>query len=311
MYKKTLIFASIIISFINCSSDNDNPQSTNHIQHFGFSLVDTYWDDPSDTDSKTNYIDEVSSFTNLADILVIAPTDDIIDNLAMFQSHDVNAYLHLNEIFYEVVDHNAPSGNRYALRNDYEFRWNTFVSTNNLSNHLDAIQAFYIGEEPTWNGITFQDLKMVSDLLEVQFPEIPTLIIEAAPAINDLQIPSSVDWIGFDHYFIKNPKNDTQFLNELNLLKSKFTTTEQKLVLVMDTHFIESIHSDIANTDISEMKEVAQSYYELALSESKTIAIIGYFWPNGFDHPTAIGARNMPDSVQQEYVRIGKEITNK
>ncbi|NEN25428.1 hypothetical protein G3O08_18210 [Cryomorpha ignava] len=137
------------------------------------------------------------------------------------------------------------------------------------------------------------------------------MIIEAYPAVDQLQIPNSVDWIGFDHYFIKNPKTDTHYLNELNTLKSKFSNNDQKLVIVMDTHFMSSFHNDIGGIELNEMHEVANNYYELAKSEPKTIAIIGYFWPSGFDLPNSIGARNMPQSIKENYIRIGKEITNK
>lgn len=62
---------------------------------------------------------------------------------------------------------------------------------------------------------------------------------------------------------------------------------------------------------MGEMGEVAKSYYELALAEPKTIAFLGYFWPNGCDDVNSRGARNMPDAVKSEYIRIGKEITGK
>lgn len=34
------------------------------------------------------------------------------------------------------------------------------------------------------------------------------------------------------------------------------------------------------------------------------------FWPSGFDQDSAIGARNIPDAVKREYMRIGREITS-
>ena len=79
----------------------------------------------------------------------------------------------------------------------------------------------------------------------------------------------------------------------------------------MDTHYISSLHGDFGGIALNEMDVVANSYFELAKSEPKTIAILGYFWPSGFDSPESIGARNMPENIKENYIRIGKEITNK
>jgi len=72
-----------------------------------------------------------------------------------------------------------------------------------------------------------------------------------------------------------------------------------------------SFHKDFGGIELNEMNQVAESYYELAKSEPKTIAILGYFWPSGFDFPQAIGARNMPAVIQKKYAQIGKEIAKK
>lgn len=313
MNKTQIILLLFLVAIFSCNDDNNinNSQPDSHIKYFGFSLIDVSWDDPTDSPSTTNYIDEVSAFTNIADILVINPTDNIENRLNIMNNKDVKAYLHLSEIFFEQSGTNAPSGANYNLRVDYQQRWNDFLTTNNLQNNTNRIQAFYVGEEPTWNGISFSDLKSVTDYIKTTIPEIPILIIEAFPALNNLEIPTSVDWIGFDHYFIKDPKNDTAFLNELSILKSKLSSTNQKLVFTLDTHYIQSIHGDLANISILEMKDIFISYYELAKTEPKTIALIGYFWPSGFDDPNAIGARHMPTFIKNEYERIGLEITKK
>ena len=310
MKRNISILFIVLLVLCHCAKDNSNTETqSRHIQYFGFSLIDTFWDDPTDDPLHiTNYIDEVSSFTNIADILVVNPTDIIIDRLNMMNTQGVKAFIHLNAIFFEQNGTNAPSGTNYNLRSDYEARWDTFVSTNNLQNNTNQIQAMYLGEEPTWNGISFTELNAASNYIKSTLSEIPILIIEAFPALNNLEIPQSVDWVGFDHYFIKDPKNDSNFIAELELLKSKLTRTNQKIVFIMDTHYIQSIHGDLANIDINDMKDVANSYYELALNEPKTIALIGYFWPSGFDNTNAIGARHMPEAVKNEYERIGLEI---
>lgn len=310
--KRTFLIAIITILF-SCNEKNEieTTVKTNHIKYFGFTLVDTYWDDPTDAETKTNYIDEVYEFSNIADILVVNPTDNIIERMNLMNAHQVKSVLNIVELFFEVVGTSSPSGIEYSLRTDYQSRWDNFVSINNIESNASLIQSFYLGEEPTWNGISFSELKAASDYIKSSIPEIPILIIEAYPAVNELQVPNSVDWIGFDHYFIKDPNTDVTYLNELEVLKSKFTTSEQKLVLVLDAHYIASIHGDFAAIALNDMEQVANSYYQLAKSQPKTIAILNYFWPSGFDLPESIGARHMPENIKQNYIRIGKEITDK
>jgi hypothetical protein len=309
--KTIYTFLSIILL---CSCSKLNTESTaagSHIKYFGFSLIDTFWDDPTDNSNTTNYINEVSSFTNIADILVVDAQNDIKERLNTMSAVDVKAYLHLNDLFFEYANANAPSGTNYNLRADYQTRWNQFCTLNNLQENASKIQAFYIGEEPTWNGITFEEIKTVSDYIKTTITDIPIMLIEAHTALDDLIILNAVDCVCFDHYFIKKPEHDTEYLQELEVLKSKLSTENQKLVFVMDTHYIETIHQDVSHIELSEMKAVANSYYNLAKSEPKTIAIIGYFWPSGFDNINAIGARNMPEAIKENYKNIGKAITKK
>lgn len=302
----------LLICLISCqSNDSISILDSNHLKYFGFTLIDVGWDDPLDSEVKTNYLDEVADFSNIADILIVQPTDNIISNLNLMKSNNIKAILHLSELFYEQTTGQSNSGDKYSLRSDYKLRWDTFVQTNDLNTHKDKIQAFYIGEEPTWNGISFNELESATDYAKETISEIPVLIIEASVILNELKIPKSVDWIGFDHYFIKDPKNNTQFLNELSLLKSKLINENQKIVLVLDSHYIKEIHGGISGISKNEMAAVANSYYELAKREEKVIALLGYTWPGGFDTADALGARQLPDVAKATYLRIGQEITRK
>ncbi len=302
----------LIFVIISCKKDDSSEIISNsgHIKFFGFTLIDTFWDDPSDNETKTNYKDEVYKFSNMVDILVVNPTDNIVDRMNAIADLQMKSVLHLNEIFFELVGTGGPSGTEYDLRNDYQDRWNQFVAVNQLNSNQELIQTFYIGEEPTWNAISFSELKSATDYVKSTFPDIPIMIIEAYPAINELQIPSSADWIGFDHYFIKDPKHDSTFQTELSLLKSKMNTS-QHIILIMDSHYIDWAHDGFGGIELKEMKGVAKSYFELATKEPKVIGILEYFWPSGFDVSESIGARHMPQSVKDEYKRIGKIITGK
>ena len=307
----TLKIAIVSLLLIHCQAHDSTFPDSNHLKYFGFTLIDVEWDDPLDLEIKTNYLDEVADFPNIADILVITPMDTIISRLDKMENYNVRAILHLSELFFEQTNGQSPSGVKYALRSDYKLRWNTFMKKNNLIIHKNKIQAFYMGEEPTWNGISFNEQQSATDYVNKTLPEIPILIIEASTVLDELKIPNSVDWVGFDHYFIKDPKSNPQFLKELSLLKSKLVTKSQKLVLVLDAHYIQEIHGDYSKISQDEMKFVANSYYELAKNEEKVIALLGYTWPGGFDTETALGARQLPEAVKTFYAKIGKEITGK
>lgn len=309
----TLIFTSCTKDSIEANTEpiNNSNQQYSHIKYFGFALIDTYWDDPNDGINKTIYNDEVHTFSNIADILVVNPTDDIITRITDMNNLEMKPYLHISELFFELVGTSGPSGASYDLRPDYQSRWDTFVATNNLTVNFDKLQALYLGEEPTWNDVSFSELQLASDYIKSSIPEVPIMIIEAYPSIDNLQIPTSVDWIGFDHYFIKNPLTNVQFLAELSSLKSKFSTNEQKLVVVMDTHYIPWAHGGFGGISQIEMKDVATNYFNLACKEPLTIAIIGYTWPSGFDSGDMIGARELDTPTKVEYQRIGKLITKK
>ncbi len=304
----------LFLAFFSCSDSENIPGSNavppDHLEFFGFTLVDTYWDDPTDNESKTNYSDEVSPFTNIGDILVVTPEDTIVNRMVGMQQAGMKSILHVAELFFEQQGSNAPSGNNYSLRSDYQERWNVFSSINELHKNASLIAAFYLGEEPTWNGIVANELEKAADYIKATTPQSPIMIIEAAPAISNLTVPNSVDWVGFDHYFIKDPKNNAEYLRELQMLKTKLSPS-QRLVLVLDSHYINAAHGALGSIALNDLKAVATSYHDLAKAEPKTIALLGYFWPNGFDSPNSIGARGMPSAVLAEYKRIGKEITGK
>lgn len=313
MLRTVISGLSVLVMLPSCSSENPTvtPPRIEHLAYFGFSLVDVGWDDPSDTVAKTNYIDEVAAFSNMADILVANPSDHIVPRMQRFENHGLKTVLHLSEIFFVRVGGGGPSGARYDLRADHQARWNDFVRINNLTANQAMVQAFYVGEEPTWNSISYAELKAATDLIKATIPRVPVLVIEAYPSVDSIQVPTSVDWLGFDHYFIPDPQHNAQFLNELVTIKSKRSTPTQKIVLVMDAHYIQEQHGDYAGLTQAGMKNVATSYFNLAASDPDVVAIIGYVWPSGFDAPNAKGARELPQSVRDEYERIGKLITRK
>ena len=310
----TLIFLLVIL-LSNCAEEpipTNNPiQQDSELKYFGFAFIDAGWDDPLDFPSeKDNYLDEVSPFSNIADILVSDSVLTYHDRLIEMYNNNMKAYMNVFHLFFEEVGTDAPSGRQFALRSNYEERWTGFISNNYLL-YGNAIQAFYLGDEPTWNGISYEDLEEAASRIQNTTPDVPIIVIENHLALDDLQIPTTVDWVGFNRYFVKDPVNDPDYQNDLSLLKSKITANYQRLVILMDSHYITEYHNNLGGISVDEMTEVATNYYELAKSESKAIALIGYSWPGGFRDESALGARHMLPETLVEYERIGREITGK
>lgn len=309
-----IFFIAIILLLFSCAKDPNGealpaPKNPN-LKYFGFSLVDVFFDDPSDSDTKTNYSDEVAPFSNIADILVAFPEQNIVSNLEIMDGFRMKAYLHLIEIFFEIKKMGGvKSGVIYGIRADFKERWYDFISVNNLEENQKYIEAFYIGEEPFWNGIPYDDFEKVTDFVKASFPNVNILMVEAYLAVEEMIVPASVDWVGFDHYFIKDPSTENDFQAELALLKTKITE-EQSIILVLDSHFIPLYHG-LAKITKNNLDAVARNYYTVANSDKQIVGMIGYYWPNGFEFENATGARGLPEHVRNEYDRIGKAITRK
>lgn len=273
----------------------------NHIKYFGFALIDTYHDDPTDTENKTNYSNEISGFANIADILVVNPSDDIRQRVQYFDKLKLKTILHLNYLFFYRKNSDAPSKNNFDLRPDYIKRWTEFNIIN--KNVLSSSAAFYFAEEPTWNGIDAMELKIVSSLLKQYYPKVPTMLIEAHTVVDELVIPRTVDWVGFNQYFIDPSIDHYGYKRNLSTLKSKLTQ-KQRIVLVMDAHYIPSRH----HVKLNSLDKIARWHYALANSDKQIIALIAYHWPSGFEDPSAIGVRGMPIKLQSTFREIGKSV---
>lgn len=281
-----------------------------NLKYFGYTLVDVGWDDPTDKETRTNYLDEVQGFSNVADILVVNPTDNIVSRVMAFDQNGVQAILHLNEVFFEQKGTGGDkSGIIYGLRTDYQKRWDTFIATNDLATHTPLINCLYIGEEPAWNGISENEFQQACDYAKSTLPQVPILSVEAYTNIENMYAPESVDWVGFDHYFLQRPSEDADYQREFKTLNSR-KKSHQKIFLIMDTHWIQHLHGYFG-IDKEELDVVARDYYNIANADPSIIGILGYFWPNGFDSETAIGARGLPRNVQDEHKQIGKAITGK
>ncbi len=310
-----VLASMLIVASTACGFGNSNSPSTSvpiepSLRYFGYALVDCGSDDPLDASTQTNYLTEVASFTNIAQMCVFDPNENITDRLQLMSQRGLKAFLAIQAIFFVgTPDATQGGGMNFNIHPQYQARWNNFVKNNNLLQNHSNIAAFYIVDEPVWNGVSFSELKIATDAVKATFPSIPTAIVEAPAGIGNLQVPTSIDWIGFDHYAIPRPDTDPTFRKELALLKSKRSRVSQRIVLVMDAQWL-PFYGDAGYAE-TYMATVATSYYTLAQSDPEIIGIVGYLWPGGLDDPRQKGARNLPKNVIDEHMRIGKLITGK
>lgn len=281
------------VNQVDISSDSGN------IEFFGFALVNTYVDDITDKVAVTDYTEEIKEFTNIVDILVIEANQDIRPTIEYNNQLGLMTLVHCFELFYEQEE-----SDMYVLRNDYKERYQVFYEINELS--LNPV-ILYIGEEPLHNGVTNEDIAYVSDYIKSVDTNIKTMVIEAAPTVQSMQLIPTVDYVGFDQYFQLNPTDNQEFMDNLKYLEENIFE-HQKIVLIMDTHYIEKYHKEFGNLELEQMGQVANNYYNLARNHEDIVGLIGYCWPSGFDDTSAIGARNMPSEIKLIYESIGRNI---
>ena len=274
-----------------------------HLKYFGYFIVDTEW--PA-TSTSNNYTSEVAGFTNLNQMAAYFPSQNLVSRINSMNQQCSLPFLSLQGLFYYEIDNNAPSGHHYVLFSDYRARWDEFKRINGSVLTPSKIGAFYMLDEPVWNGVTFGDLNAVSEMVKGDYPTIPILLVEAYNQIVNMQVPTSVDWLGFDRYFMFNPSTNASYLQNLADLKSKRSSANQKIFIVADNNWIPSYGT--AGQTAANMDIVIQDYYNLAASDSDIIGMLAWVWPSGFDETSQIGARDLPQNVKDKNMEIGNKI---
>ncbi len=282
--------------------------SPDRLRYFGYTAIDCFYDDPLDPSNTTNYVTEVNSFSNIGHMCVYDYSDNIVSRVNFMNDNCMQPLLHVQNVLFEIVDTLAPSGANYNLFPDYIARWNTFKLNNASVLSENKIATFYIADEPYWSGITSSEMQLVSTLLETDFPEIPTMFIEAYHILNSMVIAPEIDWVGFDMYGIHDPQNDPFFQAHMDTLKMKISSNHQRIFLIPDAQWFPEYESVLGWTQ-NEMANVLQNYYNLAISDSLIIGMVPYIWPGGLDGPTHHGVRNLTNNVISKNIEIGQAIS--
>ena len=291
------------------------PRASSHLKHFGFVVVDSGWHDPLDvnvTDPlRTNYVDEVAGFTDTNHMVIFDYQDDVVSRLRYMRSKRMKALLAVEGVLFNNNPPDPLEADQRLVRPfpDYRERWARFVEINAAALDAEHVQTLYVVDEPYGRELTFEEVRAATDLVAETFPDIPVSIVEAWFALDITQIPTSVDWVGFDD-FIGNPHDDPIYADELAKLKSLLSRPDQKLMIIMWSNWTaqECCVRGLQPYLPQDMGQVAQNYYTLALRDPMVVAIIGYLWAGGIDG-VQLGARDLPQNVRDDYVRIGKAIT--
>ena len=277
-----------------------------HIVYYGFAAVDCLWDDPHDMFSKTNYVDEVAGFTNLAQLCVFSEQEPLETRLNAFHTFGIKALLSVEPLLFDrQPDSSSPSGERITLSSEAQARWMQFIEINEPWLTPDYVAAIHLADEPVWNSLSDAEFAQAISIVKASLPTLPTVAIEAYPVLEDLVVPDSLDWIGFGRYGHRDPSTDPLWLADLETLKAKLNP-EQKLVIVAETQWLPQYED--AGMSAADMARVVENYLNVARANPETVALIGYTWPGGLDDPGQLGARDLPTSVLETLKSIGHRI---
>ncbi|MEK7631233.1 MAG: peptidoglycan-binding protein [Patescibacteria group bacterium] len=163
--------------------------------------------------------------------------------------------------------------------------------------------------------------------IDPQGPQPPEATKNRQKCTSPLQVPASIDWIGYDAYGVVDPRKDTEWMATYERLKSKRSSPNQKIVMIPDAWWHHCNHGvnkpGRGVLDKSVHKEISKNYYELSKSDPEVLGMIGWLWHSYPDNckelfpfhkqpsPHGIGMRDMPREVLDENIRIGQEITGK
>lgn len=286
------------ISLISCTDEHPDTNSGTHIKYFGFAI----------TDCEVDYSDQVKGFVNLVDI---CPLDlsDMSSKILKHTSDNNEVLIHLQGLFTQLIpDSTSPSMFRYQVLEDWKLIFNTWVE-NNKELDNNTVAAFTIVDEPAWNQLPMDTLHLLARKVKQSFPDIPIMVIEAPDVIDQLEISDDIDWIGFDRYGTLLPDQDPEYLRRWNLLRSKKTRTDQNMVVIMESQWLD-LYSDLG-FDQSVLIPMVESYYQMAIDNDDVVAVISYLLPSGFDATDQKGFIDLNSDVKELIKEKGRLIIEK
>jgi hypothetical protein len=280
-----------------------------HLEWYGFVGVMCDLDDPLDDVRKTNYLDEVAGFTNLAHLCPNAL--DVSARLQELRDAGVKAAIDMTSVFFERAPGPSPSGaaTHLVLSPKAAANWASFRAANAGRLGPDYLAAYYLVDEPVWQGASAGDIEAAAALLDAHAGQVPILIVEAHQVIDRAVFPRTVDWVGFDRYGTRDPRTDPKYQADLAMTRARRTRADQRLVLVLEAQWYPFYADHGAPPEY--MATVAMNYHAAAKTDLEVVGLVGYLWPGGLSGAGHRGARDLPASVKAAYVEIGRAITGK
>ncbi|HKO55422.1 MAG TPA: hypothetical protein VJ276_06050 [Thermoanaerobaculia bacterium] len=289
------------------------PQAPNcswvsHLKYFGYS--------GSADETNNRGLDETKGFTNFSHIAVTAdPADTTLrDRVAAMNARGLKATIDLGQLLW--------CGTNYrALCSNWQTRWSTWKTTNASILTSDKVLALVPRAEPFNYAVSMTQYDQAAAFIKADATVgswIKLWLVEAACVVANDDCGAypgshawglytgalpSIDWIGLNAYAI-NPSSDPVYQEALDKMKSRFPSKPR--LYVMDG-FWDDAHATAFGT-ISEMKNVAREYYDLAHNDPQAILLGVYSWPQAPDWTTS---RDFPCYVLSEHRDIGREITLK
>lgn len=279
----------VLLVTIGCGSGASGDGGSGSLKYFGYvrtgDLVDS--------------INATKDFTNIASQSAPCPAC-----LTAMRAGGVMVVPELTHVLWE-----GPQGHVH-LKADYVAQWNAFRAAAQLDANVDLLLAFYVADDPNWNGISTAELDTACQLVKATYPSAKIAVAENNLNVGSVTVPQSVDWVGFNYYGVLNPNTDGSWLAAYTTLTLKRSRPDQLMFLVMDGWWSQNPHGD-AGIGPNQMGIVAENYYDFAKAHPEVVAMVTFIWPAFPGAPAGtLTSINEPVWVAAHRC-IGKDVTGK
>jgi hypothetical protein len=247
--------------------------SKRHIEHFGFYHGFT-------SDKIGDHIEELADFSSFAHVYI--------------EQHKIERAIEYGLM--PVID--LTKILRVEVWEDFKAKFKAFEPI--VRDYKREILAFYMYDEPYWNGMTYKDFNRKCRWVKKRWPYIEQWTTFCWKSISSLRVPKFLDRISITPDYNQCPT--TIMAQWINSAKTKMHDC-QDIVLTMDGF-------DIGGTGIpieswQEYKRATiNNYWQLAKSDSRITALWTFMWPS---HPTGVGVADML-IVRDRLIELGIKI---
>ncbi len=225
------------------------------------------------TASGGNHLAEVSSRSNLNWVQISDPdryAPEVLDGCA-----PRGCIISTGHEFFRGCDSvHSPSCELYP---DFVARWGRLAEA--VRSRIGKVGAFYLMDEPQYRGASVAELERAAATIKATYPGIPVMMVEAGPQVTSaLQVPASVDWVGFDWYC--RPFADVE--RTLATLGGRLHAG-QSMFLVPEAAPLQACGGATGHATDAEIASLQYDYLRLAQSDPRVIGLLAFgFWTSGY-----------------------------